>query len=183
MVKEGQINSKNVVYRKNKSVNSNKVYHKKKRQYSLIIIVILLLIFSFVNIYQAYSVLSFQKQITGKATGGIVGLTILADDIGWDKILAPEGVFEPLSSLSGTHVETFSIKFINLSIGSSDTLVCYVWKDNMLYNDVSVTGLTLSDEDYSLNYTKNIRDYQQGMYFLKVYRNNNFILSKKFIKE
>lgn len=125
----------------------------KRKIYSLALIVILLIIFSLVNVYQAYHILTFQKQITGRASSGVVGLTILAPENRWDQILAPEGVFEPLASLSGTHFETFSIKFINLTMSASDELSCDIARADGSIMELSATGISVSDKDYTLNYT------------------------------
>jgi hypothetical protein len=73
---------------------------------------------------------------------------------GWLEILAPEGVFEPHNaSLAGTHINTFSISFTNLTIGSDYELACLIKLANGSLMTLNETGLSMIETDYTLNYT------------------------------
>lgn len=73
---------------------------------------------------------------------------------GWSNISAPEGIFEPVNaSLSGTHVNFFSIFFTNLTIRSAQTLSCNVKTANGSNLEINATGVDLTETNYTLNYT------------------------------
>ncbi|MCP4667892.1 MAG: hypothetical protein GY849_16195, partial [Deltaproteobacteria bacterium] len=75
-------------------------------------------------------------------------------DSSWDLIVMPEGVFEPFNvSLAGTHEDTFSVRFVNLSIVSSQVLSCFIRMSNGSFRNVNETGLSLIQQNYSLNYS------------------------------
>ena len=70
----------------------------------------------------------------------------------WNSIIAPEGVFEPYAVLSGTHVSNFSIRLTNLTISSAETLSCSIKTPSSNF-DVEETGLSMTNRNYTLNYT------------------------------
>ncbi len=76
----------------------------------------------------------------------------------WSAIIPPEGVFEPASQLSGTHVDTFSIRFEGLTIFPSDELICTVKAGDDTVFNITATGLSISDSSYSLDYTLQEQD-------------------------
>lgn len=77
----------------------------------------------------------------------------------WSEIIAPQGIFEPEnSSLSGTHIHTFSIKFVRLKINSSENLECIIRLSNGSLMSIYSTGMNLMNANYSLNYTLNSDD-------------------------
>ncbi len=78
---------------------------------------------------------------------------IFASNSRWSNITPPEGVFEPYSALSGTHFNTFSIRFVNLTITSEDTLDCKIKTANGSELAVNATGISITGENYSLNHT------------------------------
>lgn len=77
----------------------------------------------------------------------------------WDQIIEPEGVFQAdNASFTGTNENTFSIRFVNLSLAPSDILDCRVKRSDGSIISVNVTGVALSDANYSLNRTITIAD-------------------------
>jgi hypothetical protein len=73
---------------------------------------------------------------------------------GSSNVIAPPGVFEPYNaSLSGTHVNTFGIKFVDLNMHSDETLTCTIKQSNGTLFNISATGLSVVSTNYTLNYT------------------------------
>ncbi len=73
---------------------------------------------------------------------------------GWYNIIPPEGIFEPYNaSLSGTHANLFSIRFVNLTINTDELLSCSIKTADGSILTKNITGLSLSDQNYSLNHT------------------------------
>lgn len=73
----------------------------------------------------------------------------------WTTLHPPEGVFSPDDggSYSGTHRDEMSILFGNLTLTPAQTLSCDIKMSNGSIRKVQETGITLSGEEYTLNYT------------------------------
>ena len=99
-----------------------------------------------IDVYDPHGCVSSHASIT-------FSLTIYPPARKWINITPPEGIFEPSSALSGTHVNLFSIRFINATIIESDTLSCKIKQADSSTLTVSATNLLLDQQDYSLNYT------------------------------
>jgi hypothetical protein len=85
-----------------------------------------------------------------------INVTVLTK---WTEIIAPQGVFEPENaSLAGTHVHTFNIEFVKLTINSSETLGCIIKLSNGSLMNLDATGMNLMNVNYSLNYTLSSND-------------------------
>lgn len=80
--------------------------------------------------------------------------TISLSEERWENISAPEGVFEPSNpSLFGTHINHFEIGFVNLSISSNEVLECKIKTSNKNILTINETGLSKSNENYTLSYS------------------------------
>jgi len=93
--------------------------------------------------------------ISGHATQQQLAVSISVGGVSkWANVLSPEGIFEPENpSLSGTHVHTFSIKFVNLEIEPQYNLSCIIKQSNGTLIRINATNLNLAGMNYSLNYT------------------------------
>ncbi|MFH1641535.1 MAG: tandem-95 repeat protein [Nanoarchaeota archaeon] len=83
-----------------------------------------------------------------------ITLNITPVNSNWKNITPPEGIFEPYNAtLVGTHINTFSIKFENLSLEASETIACNIKLPNRSILTIDKTGTELTSVNYSLNYT------------------------------
>jgi len=73
----------------------------------------------------------------------------------WLNITTPEGVFEPNNaSLVGTHVSTFNITILNLTLNqTSEVLKCFVKYPNGSLITFEKTGVELHGVNFTFNYT------------------------------
>jgi hypothetical protein len=70
----------------------------------------------------------------------------------WSAIIPPEGVFERQNaSLSGTHISTFVIRFVDLTINPDERLSCVAKDSSGQFFEINVTNLTLASRNYTLN--------------------------------
>ena len=76
----------------------------------------------------------------------------------WENITAPEGIFEPPSSLSGTHVNMFKIRFTNLTLAMQDILTCNIKQADGSILTLSKTGIVIDQQNYSMNHTVTASD-------------------------
>jgi hypothetical protein len=136
------------------------IYHEKRDNKICFFIVISLIIL--INFSSALDVIYSPETMIGKIINSEVVLNINASVtvvesyslLPWTTIIPPEGVFEPYnSSLSGTHVNTFVIKFTDLTLNPTDIISCDIRLSNGSDMILSFTGVTLIDENYTLNYT------------------------------
>lgn len=116
--------------------------------------IILLSIFLFFSIFFAFSYFVSANNVSLVNTTSTANVVYLSLPSGWSELISPPGIFEPYNpSLTGTHVNNFSIRFINLSINNDDVLLCYLRLSdggNIIFNE---TGLNMLNENYSINYT------------------------------
>jgi len=94
-------------------------------------------------------------------------VTILKYKRAWKNIIIPGGVFEPDDGhyYSGTHIHTFTITFENLTLNSTDTLVCLIKTSDGSIKNINISGITLVNQTYGLNYTLSTSDsiiYKDG---------------------
>ncbi|MFC1705088.1 hypothetical protein ACFLZ6_02040, partial [Nanoarchaeota archaeon] len=80
-----------------------------------------------------------------------IHLRVLPPERHWNDIIPPEGIFDPPSGLSGTHVSTFNINFINLTVAPTDTLRCDIKQSDGSTLIVSETGVAVDEADYGLS--------------------------------
>ncbi|MCU0642228.1 MAG: hypothetical protein MUF61_01450, partial [archaeon] len=129
-----------------------------------LIISIILLVISVISLAAALIMWNAaHAPVSGYATSqGNISLTVLESAVGengWSEIIPPEGVFEPYNaSLSGTHVSTFSVRFVGLNLSSSNMLRCDIRKANGHILQISRTGVNARYENFSLNYTVQASD-------------------------
>ncbi|MBW2980865.1 hypothetical protein KY360_05605 [Candidatus Woesearchaeota archaeon] len=72
----------------------------------------------------------------------------------WTNLTPPEGIFEPLNgTLSGTHVNEFSIRFSGITLTYSDVLTCNIKEANGSMLSVSSTGNAIDHGSHSMSYT------------------------------
>jgi len=100
--------------------------------------------------FTALNAATVMFNVSGFTNYSIMGLGVS----GSSNVIAPPGVFEPYNaSLSGTHVNTFGIKFVDLNIHSDETISCVVRQSNGALTTLNATGLSLVGMNYTLNYT------------------------------
>jgi hypothetical protein len=78
--------------------------------------------------------------------------------LGWARLISPEGIFEPASGLLGTHFSEFSIKFENMTMNSTDVLECTIRTADGTLLIKNVTGVEISETNYTLNHTVTVGD-------------------------
>ncbi|UCD20657.1 MAG: hypothetical protein JSW08_02690 [archaeon] len=122
-------------------------------------------------------------EISGEASAQSISASIIVISgeraVPWDQIMPPEGVFEPYnSSLVGTRVNNFSIRFVNITIGPTEMISCFINLSNGSIMNLSETGLSLTNENYTMNYTMNssdpITDHPTNHYLPWILKNCTF---------
>ena len=78
---------------------------------------------------------------------------------GWINVTAPEGVFEPPNStIVGTHVDQFGLRFTGLTVAPTQDLACNIKTADGTFVQTSQTGLSLQNESYRLPYNVTLAD-------------------------